>query len=119
METKTINWKEAAQWSNDRPESMTILWDVRYERSMKYHWRKLAKFLRKPTTVFVTGYSKRKIQGEDVVNCAIIQPDFAYFKAELGTKEIQFIMDKKSIDRYAGLFPHLEAQGVEVVVWNV
>lgn len=111
-----VNWKEAAKWSNDHPKSFTILWDVRYERSIKYHWRKLAAGLRKPTTTFVTGYSKRKINGREEVNCGIINPNFGYFLAELGYKHIQCIVDEKSAEKFKGLFEHIEAQGVELKV---
>lgn len=113
---ETINWQEAAKWSNDRPNSFTILWDVRYERSLKYHWRKLHRGLRRPTVPFVTGYSKRKRNGREEVNCGIINPRFGYFLAELGWESIHFILNKESAEEHADLFEHIKAQGVEVKV---
>ena len=113
---ETINWQEAAKWSNDRPASFTILWDVRYERSLKYHWRKLARGLRKPTTTFVTGYSKRKINGREEVNCGIINPNFGYFLAELGCPSMHLIVNQESAEKFKDLFTHVEEQGVEVKV---
>ena len=111
---ENINWKEIAKWSNDRPESFTVIWDVRPQRTIKTVWKLFTNGIRRPSRAYVTGFVKRKVNGRVETTAAIVKPYFGYF---IEPKEgIQFVVDKKSSLRYEDLFEHIRSKGIEVKV---
>lgn len=112
-----VNWQEAAKWSNDRPDGFTVVWDLYAQKTLKYHWRKFARHIRKPSTSYVSGFVKRKVNGRIEIIAAVENPEISYFIEP--TQGFQFILDEASYNKYndKGLFEYLEYKGHEVKVW--
>lgn len=111
-----VNWKDLARWSNEHPDSFVIVWDVRRERTLLYHWRKFIRGIRKPSNAYRTGYVTRKVNGGLESVAAIVSPEFAYFiEPEDG---FRFVLDDKSIDKFEPLMEHLRSKGLDVEVYR-
>lgn len=111
---KTI---DIAQWMYDNPEGFLVIWDVRYERTMKYTYRKIAsKCSKAPLKATRTGQIRRIVDGVPHVSGAIVSPNIMYF---MEPSSFLVYTDKKSAVKFQELFDYVRGKGIEVEVIEI